>query len=117
MSMLHTTFLALALAWAGMTALALAMERHYEQLTGALELPQLHRRLLRGAAVLLLPTSLLLCLASWGCSVGVTSWIGLLSVGASGTATLLCIQPRWAGWMAISLILGAGMVCLIFEMG
>ncbi|MEG2050341.1 MAG: DUF3325 family protein, partial [Comamonas sp.] len=34
MSMLQAALAAWALAWAGMTALAFAMERHYQQLTG-----------------------------------------------------------------------------------
>ncbi|CAM4089585.1 DUF3325 domain-containing protein [Comamonas aquatilis] len=96
MSMLQAALAAWALAWAGMTALAFAMERHYQQLTGNMTQPRLHRYVLRTAGALLLAACLLVCLVGWGTSVGVVAWLGWLSLGAFTSTLLVGIWPRRA---------------------
>ena len=96
MSMLQASLAAWALAWAGMAALAFAMERHYEQLTGNMTQPRLHRYGLRAAGALLLAASLFMCLVGWGTSVGVVAWLGWLSLGALSSALLVSLWPRRA---------------------
>ncbi|MOA03546.1 hypothetical protein D3C78_1230570 [compost metagenome] len=94
MSALHASLLSLALAFAGMAALAFAMERHYAQLTGAHALPP--ARPLRCLAVPLLLAALLPCVWAWGATVGSVAWLGFLSAGAMGCAAMISAVPRWA---------------------
>ena len=96
MSMLQVSLAAWVLAWAGMAALAFAMERHYEQITGNMTQPRLHRYVLRTAGALLLAACLLVCLMGWGKSVGVVAWLGWLSVGALTSTLQLGLWPRRA---------------------
>lgn len=66
MSTLHASLAALALAFAGMAALAFAMDRHYEQLTGARELPARCGPQLRGLGTALLALALVPVVSGWG---------------------------------------------------
>ena len=63
MNALQASVLAFALAFAGMVALAFAMERHHEQLTGAMEISRARSRLLRCAGALLLAVAVILACA------------------------------------------------------
>ena len=95
---------AFTLAFAGMAALAFAMDRHHEQLTGAQEAPPVRRRMLRCAGVLLLVMSMLSCIQFWGATVGLVAWLGWLSAGALGVAAGIAVTPRWtagAAWLAV----------------
>ncbi|XJC72863.1 DUF3325 family protein [Delftia tsuruhatensis] len=65
MSTLHASLAALALAFAGMVALAFAMDRHYEQLTGARELPARRGPQLRGLGTALLALALVPVVSGW----------------------------------------------------
>ena len=82
MNGLHASLGALALASAGMAALAFAMDRHYEQLMGKREVPALHRWPLRLVGAVMLAAALLPCIAAWGATVGVVAWVGGGSAGA-----------------------------------
>ncbi|BDB69631.1 MULTISPECIES: DUF3325 domain-containing protein [Comamonas] len=96
MNALQASVLALALAFAGMVALAFAMERHHEQLTGAMEISRARSRLLRCAGALLLAVAVMPCLRAWGFSVGVVVWLGWLSIGALLAVALISAAARWA---------------------
>jgi hypothetical protein len=86
--------LSLALAFAGMAALAFAMERHYEQLTGGRNRPP--ARALRCLGAALLPAALLPCVWGWGATVGCVAWLGFVSAGAIGCVAGIIAAPRWA---------------------
>lgn len=107
MSPLHASFLALALAFAGMAALAFAMDRHHRQLTGAPETPPARRRLLRCAGALLLAAAGIPCIWAWGATVGTVAWLGWLSAGALGAVGLVSAAPRVAAGAACAAALAA----------
>jgi hypothetical protein len=103
MSTLHASLAALALAFAGMAALAFAMDRHYEQLTGARELPAGLGLRLRCLGVPLLALALIPALQAWGGSVGTVAWLGFVSAGALTAVALISANARWAvrlAWLA-----------------
>lgn len=100
MSTLHASLAALALAFAGMVALAFAMERHYEQLTGARELPAGRGRQLRCLGVPLLALSLLPAFWAWGATAGTVAWLGFLSCGALAAVALIGVHARWTARLA-----------------
>ncbi|CAD7713509.1 hypothetical protein LMG31884_06440 [Xanthomonas hydrangeae] len=100
---LMTALLGTALCHAGMLALAVAMHRHYEQLTGLRTAPITQRWLLRSTATYLLFAALVLCVLDWGGTVGTTLWLGFLSVGALWAALGLAYAPRWSAWLALLL--------------
>lgn len=81
----------LAVGLFGFLALALATERHAEHLLGHLPAPR-WRFLARIAGWLLLAASLAWGVAAWGTGVGITLWLGWLSVAA---LALVFAFPRW----------------------
>ena len=98
--------LAFALCWPGMQALAFAMDRHYEQLTGLPEAPRRQRIALRIAGSVLLAVALLLCFSAWGPTIGFVAWWGFLTLGALAVALLLPTMPRMgAGAAAVAGVL------------
>lgn len=92
MTTLTASLLALALSFAGMLALSLAMDRHHEQLTRRRETPRLLRGCLRVLGSLLIALALLPCLLAWGGSVGTVAWLGFLSAGALCVVLLLACR-------------------------
>ena len=96
MNELPACLLSLALAFAGMAALAFAMERHYEQLTGARALPAQRHWQLRCLGAALLLAALLPCVWGWGATVGCVAWLGFVSAGALGCVAGISAAPRWA---------------------
>ncbi|WAH65058.1 DUF3325 domain-containing protein [Xanthomonas hortorum] len=100
---LITALLGTALCHAGMLALAVAMHRHYEQLTGRRTAPVTQRWLLRSIGTCLLFAALVLCVLGWGGTVGTMLWLGFLSVGALWAALGLAYAPRWSAWLALLL--------------
>lgn len=103
------SLLALALSFAGMAALAFAMERHYEQLTGAREQSPALAWQLRCLGAALLPLAALPCVWTWDATVGTVAWLGFLSAGALCSAAALGAAPRWAARAA----LGSGLAGVI----
>lgn len=87
---------ALALAFAGMTALAFAMDRHHAQLTGEQEIARGRSRLLRLLGSLLLAAAVLPSVGGWGATVGVVAWLGWISAGALVAVLWIAAAPRWA---------------------
>ncbi|APP82027.1 DUF3325 domain-containing protein [Xanthomonas hortorum] len=100
---LMTALLGTALCHAAMMALALAMHRHYEQLTGRRTAPVTQRWLLCLIGTCLLFAALVLCVLGWGGTVGTMLWLGFLSVGALLVALGLAYAPRWSAWLALLL--------------
>lgn len=98
---------ALALSYAGMAGLSLAMDRHWEQVTGHSEVPVARRRVLRPASGVLLALALLACTGAWGATVGFVAWCGLLTAGGLLVAWLMAYRPRHAVVSAgVALVLG-----------
>lgn len=94
MNELLASLCALALCFAGMAALSLAMDRHYEQLTGAAEPPHGQRLGLRLAGTVLLAAALWPCVRQWGWGVGLAAWCAWLTAGAMAVAWTLPYRPR-----------------------
>ena len=89
MTPVHLAILLISLA--GFAALALATERHAEHLLGRLPAPQ-WRLLARVIGWGLLVGALALGIASMGTGVGITLWLGWLSIAA---LALVFAFPKW----------------------
>jgi hypothetical protein len=86
------TIASLALCYAGLTGLCLAMGRHHQKV--------LQRQIAKGRALgfraagwALLTLSLVACVIGWGASVGVVVWFGVLSAAALIIIVLLPYAP------------------------
>lgn len=97
----------LALAFAGFTALCLAMDRHGEQVFGTRRTPAGRRRALQVLGSLLLAGSLALVVGRNGWGLGLVVWTGLLTAAAIPLAMLLCYRPRAVPAAAAAVLLGA----------
>lgn len=89
MTLFQAALGALALCSCGMAALCLAMDRHYEQVTGRADCPVGVRRALRGLGAILLSVALIGCGLMWGGGVGVVLWFGFVSIGAMAVTLTL----------------------------
>jgi hypothetical protein len=87
---------ALGLCFAGMAALALAIDRHHKQVFGG-DTPVRRRYLLRIAGALLLALAIVPCVLLWGAGAGLVAWIGMLTEGALLSAVML---PYWPARIA-----------------
>ena len=110
-------FLSLALAYLGFVALALAMPRHFAQLLGGKPAPWAPV-VFRALGWALLALSLWPAVALWRLGVGISAWLGLLSVAAFCVGmSLSLIETAWPRWvMAVPLalaVLGAGFVAAL----
>ncbi|WP_454256596.1 DUF3325 domain-containing protein [Pseudomonas sp. Marseille-Q8238] len=92
--------LGLALSYAGMAGLSLGMNRHAAQVWPKKKLTPFGQRGLRLGGWLLLALALLPCLWTWGVSVGIVAWIGLIGAGALLLVLLLAYRPRPAAALA-----------------
>lgn len=104
-----TALAALLACFAGFTALAFAMEKHHRDMTGALPKGR-PLGLFKTGGWALLALAVLPLSARFGLSVGITSWIGLLMLGALGVSFGLTYRPRLlprAGLIALPLSLCA----------
>lgn len=81
-------------AFAGMMALSLAMDRHYEQLTKEREVPAVRRRLARLVGWLLLLVSITLVIHAWSVSAGLTFWCAIITLAALVVACGMTYMPR-----------------------
>lgn len=106
MTAVAASAVALALSYAGMAGLSLAMDRHDEQVMGHSEVPPAWRRMLRATSGVVLALALLACTGAWGATVGFTAWWGFLTAGGVLVAWLMAYRPRQAA-------AGAG-VALVF---
>jgi len=83
----------LALGFAGMAALSLGMDRHYEQVFGG-EPGRCRLAALRLFGALLLALALEPAVKAYGASVGAATWAAELTLGAVAVALLLSYAPR-----------------------
>lgn len=90
---------ALALSYAGMSALSLAIDRHHRQVYGSDASPRA-RLQLRVAGCLLLALAMLPCVLLWGPGAGFVAWLGMLTIGALIAAIALPYWTRWAAPLA-----------------
>lgn len=95
-----TTVLAMTLAYAGLAALCLAMDRHHAQVFG--RVPATRAVLaLRVLGVVLLASSALPSLGVFGAANGVVAWFGLLTGAALLLVFTLPFAPRAAAAFAV----------------
>lgn len=87
------TWIALLLALPAFAALSQAMERHHEQVHGVVPSVQA-MWLWRAAGMLLLILSLAVCLHTWGTSVAIAAWLGVLTLAALPVALMLTYAPQ-----------------------
>lgn len=85
----------LCVAYAGLLALALAMDRHHEQVF-ARRPSQQPAGSGGGAGWLGLALSLPPAVTAWGWAIGIPAWLGLLTVAAAALLLLLSHAPRAA---------------------
>lgn len=86
-----------AAAYAGLIALSLAMDRHDRQLRPRRAPPSAAgRHLWRTVGWGLLALSVALALQTWGSSVGIVTWFGVLSTCLLLLVWLLPYRPQWA---------------------
>ncbi|MBB3777949.1 MULTISPECIES: DUF3325 domain-containing protein [Xanthomonas] len=107
---LTAALLGTALCHAAMMALAVAMHRHYEQLTSRRTAPVTQRWWLRSMGVCLLIAALAQCVLVWGGTVGTLLWLGFVSVAALWVALGLAYAPRWSAGLAVLL---GGAACAV----
>lgn len=100
--------LAFSLAYAGLAALSLAMERHHRDLFGRAP-GRRARPVLRGGGWLLLLAAIWPCVAAAQVSIGIILWLGLASAAALLLAGLLAWVPAAAIPAAILLPLLGGL--------
>lgn len=99
------------LAFAGFGALCLNMERHTRQVFGSVP-----KELFRLLALLigwgLLAYSLVSAIDYYGVSVGITAWLGFLSLAAVAVLLLLTYTPRQTRYLVPGIIfLGINIAC------
>jgi hypothetical protein len=98
----------LLLSYSGFVGLALAMERHQEQA----ELPTLDNRRKLGWRVLgsvLLVLALMAAIQTEGTSVGISFWLGMLSLAGIACALMFSYAPRQV-LSSAALVGGAGLL-------
>ncbi|MFC3376102.1 DUF3325 domain-containing protein [Rugamonas sp. CCM 8940] len=100
MALWFTIIAGLGLCYAGMTGLALALDRHHRQLRGG-DCPARLGMLLRAVSAALLLLALLSCIQYWGVGAGIAAWLGCLTVGAFLFIGLLPYAPRAATLLAL----------------
>lgn len=88
-----TVAAALLMTSAGMTALALAIDRHHRQVYGA-DATLCSRIVLRVVGALLLALAIYPCVLLWGEGAGIVAWTGMLTAGALVPALVLAYYPR-----------------------
>ena len=104
----------LATAWAlgGMTALALAMDRHYTQWKAADEVPVARRRWLRLCGTVLLAAVWWPAIMGWSATMSSIFVLGFWSLGALLTGAGLALSPRWLARLATTAVLLGGVASL-----
>ena len=88
-----------ALAYAGMAALSLGMQKHYAQLHADAELPAGRKTLLKVMGWGALALALLPVIHGWSVAMGLVIWTGLVSVAALNVVLVLAYAPRRLAWV------------------
>ncbi len=86
---------ALLSATVGLGWLALAMDVHWQQVSGLPRVPPRTQRVLRALGVAALAASLALCLAADHPTMAALVWVMALAASALGVAITLAWRPRW----------------------
>lgn len=102
MTMAPPLFLALALAYAGLTSQSLAMKRHHDQVMGRKLQPE-RVRFYRWPGWLLLGLSLLVTLTVWPLGLALFMAVSLVAVAGLPLVFLLPYRARLAGRLAVAL--------------
>lgn len=102
----------LALGHAALVCLALAMERHQVQAVGR-QLGLSATRQLRGLGWALLLASAVPAVQGWGMSVGLSLWMGTISLGAVACGLLFSYVPRQAVVSGLVLAAVGGLCCVV----
>ncbi len=102
----------LLLAYSGMLALCLGLDRHYRQVWQRLPGPWL-RRALRLGGWLALGASLASSIAAWGWAMGPIGWFGLISLAGLGLVMLLPYRAKGAVWLALGGWMAAGVAGVV----
>lgn len=112
MSPLQASLIAVVLSFIGMTALAMAMDRHLVQLTPKRQITDAARHGLRGLGTLCLLGTLFVCVQAWSATVGVVAGLGFVSLGALLISVSMAVLPRALIWVAMgaSAVLGAAVL-------
>ena len=84
----------LCLSFAGLSLLALSLDRHHRDAFGA-RVPKVRARMLRIAGWLAIALSLVAAVAAEGVNFGPVQWIGALTGGALPAVALLSYRPAW----------------------
>ena len=95
--------LTLMTSWLGFCCLALAMSRHWTQVTDAVEPSPARRKHLRMTGYSALTISLILAVGTEGASFGSLLWVMALTMGAAAVASILTWRPHWLrplAWVA-----------------
>lgn len=95
--------MSLALSYAALTGLSMAMPRHYAQVTTA-PLSAGQSRALQWLASLVLMLSYVPMLKAWGAGTGFALWVGVVSVTAVVVMLLLSYRPRLSIKLAYALM-------------
>lgn len=95
--------LAIALAYAGLTALALAMKRHHEAVLGRKPAGPGRLRALRFTGWGLIVLMLFCCLTLWPLGLALSLALGLVTLAGLPLIFLLPYHPRLAGRLALML--------------
>ena len=101
------------LAYGGMLALCMGLERHFKQVWQCLPTPLL-RRGLRAGGWFGLGLSLVASVGAWGWAMGPVGWFGLISLAGFALVLLLPYRPRLAVWLPLGV---APIVALVWLMG
>lgn len=109
-------FGSLALAHAGLTGLALAMDRHRPQLRPSAKLPESWAAATsRTVGWALLALSMMFSMLAWGTATGIAVWFGVLSTTGLTLILMLPYAPMlaWrAGWITATVGLAAAFASL-----
>ncbi|MFJ5444990.1 DUF3325 domain-containing protein [Methylobacillus methanolivorans] len=101
-SILTAVMMGYTLAYAGMAALSLGMQKHYAQLTADAELPSSRKVLFKTLGWSLLAFALLPVIQGWSLAMGLVIWVGLISVAAINVVLVLAYQPRLLAWLGVA---------------
>ncbi|AVS74679.1 DUF3325 domain-containing protein [Paracidovorax cattleyae] len=102
-----TVWLVIAVSFCAFACLGSAMERHVDDVLRGVGSRWL-RLFLRSFGVFLLTAALLLCTRSAGTSVGITIWLGALTVAACTVAIFMTYGARWLPYVALTAMATAG---------
>ena len=106
------TFLVFGLCYLAMTMISATMSRHQDQLLASIPAPRLVQGL-RYGGWLVLAVALAPALRTWGVSVGIAAWLGLLTFACLALALQLTYRPRSIWRCSLALIALIALIALM----